>query len=292
MGREPNGNHRRHRQPFHRPTSLQQVRCPNPPAQHGGRFRSLRLRLHQHGPARLAVIQIVGRHMSDENPIVTWEVQLTGSPGTLRRWERFFTDPENALVEHRNGDLEEQFFLTSTRFADLRANEISGVAADLVSKINNIIALFGGAEPISAGLGVPIFADGSRGKIVVVDTLAPFEIGPTSDTVNPEAEKDQVLWLLRLAEREENVADALRFLNRGTWPDLYFACEVIARDCGDQHELRKKPWATRYELDLVKGNANLYRHTRPTSRPSRILSLPEARGLLDRAIRAWVAEKS
>src|SRR5207237_993755 len=131
-----------------------------------------------------------------------------------------------------------------------------------------------------------------RGKIVVVDILVPIEIGPTSDTVNPEAEKEQVFWLLRLAEREENVADALRFLNRGTWFDLYFACEVIARDCGGEHELRKRSWATQYELDVVKGNANLYRHTRPTSRPPRLVPLPEARGLLDRAIRAWVAEKS
>jgi len=147
--------------------------------------------------------------MSDENPIVTWEVRLTGSLGTLRRWERLFTDPEIALVEHRHGDQEEQVFLSSARFEGLRANEISGVAADLVSKINNIIALFGGAEPISAGLGVPIFADGSRGKIVVVDVRVPIEIGPTSETISSEAEKEQVFWLLNLAEREEYVADAL-----------------------------------------------------------------------------------
>jgi hypothetical protein len=230
--------------------------------------------------------------MSDESPIMTWEVELAGGVGTLRRWERLFTDPENALVDGRLKDGEERFLLRSARFDGLRANEITGVAADLVGKINSIIALFGGAEPISTGLGVPIFADGSRGKIVVVDVQVPIEIGPTSETISSETEKEQVFSLLNLAEHEEYVADALMFLNRGTWFDLYFACEVIRHDCGGQHELREKPWARQYELDLVKENANRYRHARPTSRPSRLLSLPEARGLLDRAIRAWVAEKS
>jgi len=56
---------------------------------------------------------------------------------------------------------------------------------------------------------VPIFADGSRGKIVVVDVWVPIEIGPTSETISSEAEKEQVFWLLNLAEREEYVADAL-----------------------------------------------------------------------------------
>ena len=56
---------------------------------------------------------------------------------------------------------------------------------------------------------MPIFADGSRGKIVVVDVRVPIEIDPTSETISSEAEKEQVFWLLNLAEREEYVADAL-----------------------------------------------------------------------------------
>jgi hypothetical protein len=231
--------------------------------------------------------------MSEENPIVTWAVQLTGSAGTLRRWEGLFTDPHIAIVEGHPREGADGFSLRSARFDGLPGSEIQGVAADLVEKMNSVIAQFGGAAPVSVGLCLAIFADGRRGRPVVMDFTVPIDISATSGTITfDEAEKAQVLRWLRLAEREDYVADALRFLHRGTWFDLYFACEVLGHDCGDQHKLMQRQWAQQYELELVKQNANLYRHARPTSRPSRLLSLPEARGLLERAIRAWLAEKS
>jgi hypothetical protein len=228
--------------------------------------------------------------MSEENPIVTWAVQLTGSTGTLRRWEGLFTDAELAIVE---GEGAEGFSLRSTRFDGLPSSEIQGAAADLVGKMNSVIAQFGGAEPVSVGQCLAIFADGTRGKHVFMDFTGPIDIALTSETITfDEAEKAQVLSWLRLAEHEDYVADALRFLHRGTWFDVYFACEVLGYDCGDQHKLMQRQWAKQCELELVRQNANLYRHARPTSRPSRLLSLSEARGLLEGAIRAWLAEKS
>jgi hypothetical protein len=228
--------------------------------------------------------------MSEENPIVTWVAQLTGSAGTLRRWEGLFTDPELAIVD---GEGAEGFSLRSARFDGLPGNEIQGVAADLVEKLNSVIAQFGGAEPVNVGQCLAIFADGTRGRHVFMDFPMSIEIAPASGTITfDEAEKAEVLRWLRLAEREDYVADALRFLRRGTWFDLYFACEVLGYDCGDQHKLMQRQWAKEYELELVRQNANLYRHARPASRPSRLLSLSEARGLLEGAIRAWLAEKA
>jgi hypothetical protein len=61
--------------------------------------------------------------MSEENPIVTWAAQLTGSAGTLRRWEALFTDPELAIVE---GEGAEGFSVRSTRFDGLPAMKSRG----------------------------------------------------------------------------------------------------------------------------------------------------------------------
>jgi hypothetical protein len=178
---------------------------------------------------------------SEENPIVTWAVQLTGSAGTLRRWEGLFTDPELAIVE---GEGAEGFSLRSTRFDGLPGNEIQGVAADLVGKMNSVIAQFGGAEPVSVGQCLAIFADGTRERHVFMDFTMPIEIALTSGTITfDEAEKAEVIRWLRLAERQDYIADALRFLHRGTWFDLYFACEVLGYDCGDQHKLMQRQWA-------------------------------------------------
>jgi hypothetical protein len=228
--------------------------------------------------------------MSEENPIVTWAAQLTGSAGTLRRWEGLFTDPELAIVE---GEGAEGFSLRSARFDGLPSSEIQRVAVDLVEKMNSVIAQFGGAEPVSVGQCLAIFADGTRGRHVFMDVTGQIDIALTSGTITfDETEKAELLRWLRLAEREDYVADALRFLHRGTWFDLYFACEVLGYDCGDQHKLMQRQWAKEYELELVRLNANLYRHARPASRPSRFLSLSEARGRLEGAIRAWLTEKS
>jgi hypothetical protein len=159
--------------------------------------------------------------------------------------------------------------------------------------MSSVIAQFAGADPISIGNCLAIFADGGWAKPVVADFPLLIEVSPTSGAITfSQAEKTQVLRLLMLAEREDHVADTLRFLYRGTWFDLYFACEVMADDCGGQHELMKRRWAKEHELELVRQNANLYRHARPKCRPSRLLSLEEARGLLERAIWGWLAEKS
>ena len=72
---------------------------------------------------------------------------------------------------------------------------------------------------------------------------------------------------------------------------MYFAYEIMASDCGGEPKLLKLLWAKKHELELVRRNANLYRHARPTSPPSRLLTLGEARGLLARAIQEWLAEK-
>jgi hypothetical protein len=233
----------------------------------------------------------VGHRMVDENPIVTWAVELTGSRGTLLRWERLFTDRNIALVEQRQEEGREEFFLHAKRFDDLTGSEIHGVAADLVRKMNSVVSQFGGAEPVSLGFCVPIYPDGSRGQRLVVNWSVPLEVVTAEGALTLEdTERAQVLRLLTLVEREEYIADALTFLDRGTWFDFYFACEVMGYDLGDEHKLMKKPWAKQHKLKLVKQNAHFYRHARP-KRPSRELSLQVAQGLLQNAIREWLGEK-
>jgi len=165
--------------------------------------------------------------MSNEIPIVTWAVQLTESAGTLPRWELLFADYETALVERRQEGPKEGFFLRSARFDGLSFDEINSAVDDLVGKMNAVGAWSTGLAPISSGVRVPILADGSRGKPVVVDINVPIEIGPTSTTIGfDQIERTHALRLLRLAEREDNVADALRFFWRGTWFNLSWTLKM------------------------------------------------------------------
>jgi hypothetical protein len=200
--------------------------------------------------------------MSNDNQIVSWAIQLTGYAGALQRCKQIFTDPGAALIESEKGEGEdEEFSLRSRRFDGLTSGEILGVAADLVDTLNNIVARFGGATPIRLGVAMAIFSDGTRAKPVVVDTPVSIEIvtRPGMIPLN-EADKTQVLQWFKLAENDDNVADALRFLNRGTWPDIYFAYEVMKCAYGGEHKLLATPWAKQHELSLVKQNANHYRH--------------------------------
>jgi hypothetical protein len=125
-----------------------------------------------------------------------------------------------------------------------------------------------GAPPISVGIPLAMFADGSRAKRVVVDVPIQIEVVAARGAIPfDETEKVQVLRWLRLAEHDDDVVDALRFFHRGTWFDIYFAYEVMKSACGGQQKLLRRPWAKQHELELVRRNANLYRHVRLTSGP-------------------------
>jgi hypothetical protein len=200
--------------------------------------------------------------MSDENPIVTWAVELTGERGALIKWHQLFEDPKPTYVEVRDegGD---RFYLRSDRFDGQRETEVRWLAAELVRQLSSIIVATGSGQALTSGKLTAIRADGSRSSIPVPGTFLGVAMAAmAADWAPKNAVRAKVERWLVLAEREGNVSDAITFLARGSWFDLYFACEAMAKDCGGEHKLMKKPWARESRLKHVKENANYYRHYR------------------------------
>jgi len=102
--------------------------------------------------------------------------------------------------------------------------------------------------------------------------------------------------LAALADRNERVADALRFYKRCDWPNLYKAWEVVSDAAGGAHELVNKSWATRRDQSRFTGTAQSRaelgdeaRHASERYRaPKDPMTLDEARGFVWSVIEAWI----
>jgi hypothetical protein len=229
--------------------------------------------------------------MSEENLIVTWAVELTGDRGALIEWCQLFDDLKSTHVEVRDegGD---RFYLRSERFDGRRETEIHRLGAELVRKMSSVMEATGLGKALASGTVVAIRGDGSRSPVAEVGTLPGAAVVATAGNLAPKtAIRAKIERWLELAEGDENISDAITFLARGGWFDLYWACEVMTKEFGTEHEMMKISWARRNHVKLVKENANLYRHARPGHLPSRFLSLKEARDLLRAAVQGWLDER-
>jgi hypothetical protein len=105
-----------------------------------------------------------------------------------------------------------------------------------------------------------------------------------------EAEK-----LAALSRREQSVADALRFHNKGDWVSLYKAWEVVGDAAGNAHEIVNKGWADKKTQGRFTGTAQSRaeigddaRHASEKYKPPKNpMSLGEARAFVQSVIWAW-----
>jgi hypothetical protein len=124
-------------------------------------------------------------------------------------------------------------------------------------------------------------------KPTVVD-----EYGTVKATPQPPPSKVE-----DLADRDDRVADALRFFERGDWINLYKAWEVVSDAAGGPYAVVSNGWADEAERRRFTGTAQSRdelgdeaRHASEKYRaPKNPMTLGEAQGFVRSVIRAWVA---
>lgn len=200
-------------------------------------------------------MQVEGNGMSG------WGVVIEGHQFDLLDWEEEMKAPFDPWVEKHGAN----FVLRTKVFDALQSTqEVCDYAPQLVERLNGAMLLSRKSHPVKFEGRVVEFGDGdsirthyvmavgtgrfrSRGSAVAL-------VHSGGQTRMPEPSATQK-WL-ELAEKHDLLADALVYLSRGEWFDVYKAIESLDAFCGG--DLEKKGWIT--DLKKVKRMANAHRH--------------------------------
>jgi hypothetical protein len=229
-----------------------------------------------------------------------WRVEVKGDLGVLEDAALVFCEPSFAVA--RDGDI---FFLTSDQFESLDDDrQVEEVARRLLQRANGILALAArDHRPIEITFVVEIDANGHQTTYAHAECKIVFsghaEVSPRLPR-KPSRDPDNAQALLAIAQRDNNVADALRlWTTRPHVPaELYKILEVIERDADGQ--IANSGWATKAELDRFRATANRpelsgddARHVRQSGRPPKYtkMSDAEAEQLMTRIINCWLESK-
>jgi len=130
---------------------------------------------------------------------------------------------------------------------------------------------------------------------IAVKATATRANGTEEDTQRPA---DDAEALVKLAERNTKVADALRFLNMGGWSNLYKAWEIVSDAAGDYRAVVRNGWAAKRDQSRFTGTAQSRRALGDEARhasakkkyegPQNPMTLKEAQDFVRSTIRAWI----
>jgi|SRR5215218_7438335 len=233
-------------------------------------------------------------------------VKLNGHQFDLEQLSEHFTSDELNVRRDENGS----YYLRSSDFeqmSDLDAFEKRG--RELVEYINGAAKLlFGSAyRSIEFDAAARIEEDGRRfhtvGTSVTISGRSRVSIDTTvisaDGTVEGDAprRRDDAEALVSLADRDDRVADALRFYERGDWINLYKAWEVVSDAAGGIHAVVNKGWADEDErrrfTGTVQSRAELGDEARHASEryrtPKNPITQYEAQSFVRSVIQAWIA---
>jgi hypothetical protein len=209
--------------------------------------------------------------MNSQNAQATthWGVHLTGHQFDLADWEEALMAPFEPWVE-RSQDL---YVLRWTGFDGLQISEVHARAQALVEQLNGAMAAARGSRPIRVN-GVVQFDPAGTRHVHVMAAMAAIEgrssvsaigrvIGPDGVVMSDAApQPSEVQRWTTIADTDDRLADALVYLGKGEWFDLYKAIECIKDWAGGETALDKLGWIEPGELTRVKRTANSFRHRR------------------------------
>ena len=184
-----------------------------------------------------------------------WGVHLTGHNFDLLDWEETLTAPFDPWVER----VQEMFVLRWSGFDGLDAAEVHTRGEALLEQLNGAMTASKGSRPIRGQDVIQFAPDGTRHHHVLaaanlelrsrVSAAAIGIIGPDGAVVQdaPPQPSDVQRWT-SIADTDDCLADALVYLGRREWFDLFKAIECIEDWAGGEDALLRLGWMERDEL--------------------------------------------
>lgn len=218
-----------------------------------------------------------------------WGVHLQGHAFDLADWEQSFKPPFDPWVERRGDD----FYLRSAALDGL--NDPSGVREQitpLVEQLNGAMFAINGTRPVHFE-GVAEFAPDGAKRVHMVVAVGSIEarcrvgavgvaiIGGKTTPTRPPSPSDAQRWMVT-CEAHPDLADALVYLSRKEWFDIYKGLECIEDWLGGEAGMRSASLVDFDEFKRVKRTANAFRHRKNGKHlpPSVPATLDEAHKLL------------
>jgi len=164
-------------------------------------------------------------------------------------------------------------------------------------------------EPVTlSGSAILVHDDGRQDAVVKLQAAAPAvaSLGMVVTRVDgrvetPAEDTPQDRFATAIGSNNRQLHEALETFGsrEQTWASLYVVFELICDGLGGQHEIEKRAWAPKLELDRFKKNANDRRLTGSWARHGKTeagplihqkMELPEATALIGSLLRHWIDE--
>jgi hypothetical protein len=227
------------------------------------------------------------------NEKVVWGIGLCGQTFDLEYWRDTLKDPFEPSVTQQDNT----FILRSSEFDSCdTAPAALEKAKPLIEILNGAMRAATGSHPLRY-YGVYELRGGTWHRSAHKFPPAPVTNvrvkinGDPAVPPAPPAPSDPQDWIA-LSDKSDLLADALVYIGRGEWFDIYKAIECLMAFAGGESELKSKGWAKPEEITLMKWTANsLHRHRlggfKPPPNP---MTLEEATKLLGTLIKSAFEE--
>jgi len=197
-----------------------------------------------------------------------WGVGLSGHVFDLEDWRDTLKEPFDPWVLHEGDD----FILRASEFQSCNsAEEILNSAILLIDVLNGAMRVAKRTHPVACRGVYQLFPDGWRQPHIfppsaVTNLRAKVYDGTPMPPPSPRRSNVQV-WA-ELSETSDQLGDALVYVGRGGWFDIYKAIECLEDWVGSQRDLESKQWVDANELRLMKRTANSHRHRAGGKQPA------------------------
>lgn len=233
--------------------------------------------------------------------VVSWAVELQGEQHDRDATVRMFASGEPRVAHEVDPVIGSVTLLYSKRFDSLtKSTEVMDVARLLVAEMNGAMSVLSRTEPLRPGRILPLFRDGSRGKPIGLASghvkAGPATLTATGVVIGPDGvrrqsdQRSEAQKWLELAQTDDHVADALRFLSgRVTWFELWKAFEEVQESLGGRQFIWRDDvkWSTRDETNRFTMTAQHFRHAN-TPLPPNPMTFDEALNWLRYIIERWI----
>jgi hypothetical protein len=232
-----------------------------------------------------------------------WLVRLQGHEFDMEELSTHFT----SAVRNVERDEDGHYYLRSSDFNKTTDSEaVRERALTILGYMNDAMTLYtrGSYRPVQLDVVTQIDARGQRhhhitlsSTVEVRDQVRATIIRADGTREDVSQPSDSAAALVSLADKNEKVADALRFYASGDWINLYKAWEVVCDAAGGTHAVVKKGWATERDRSRFTGTAQSRAELGDEARhasekynaPKDPMTLDEARGFVRSLIQAWVS---
>jgi hypothetical protein len=202
----------------------------------------------------------------DRLPAVAgWGIVIEGHKNDLADWSEVMLPPfEPWIVKVRGHHVLRSRMLDALGSPDV----VYHCARGMVDRLNGAMAAARGSRALQFnGTIIEFRPDGSTAAIAFASLVAEgrsratavgIAVGSNGEEIaNTAIESEPQRWVA-LADEHDLLADALMYLGRGEWFDIYKAIESLNKHCGGK--LASRGWIPKSELQRLRQTANSHRH--------------------------------